>query len=378
MGSVLDSSFRKRTVFSHKPKKSSSVSLTRKATATLLQANKPDHWEYGPEIDIEVTLNDLQSTALPGTKDHLCWSGIQVRIAGHDLPSIPDADYHIIAALHPSSYFWFAQAPLRPSFNTIPARRRNAELTQLADGTTTIHQLSFDPFEPDEGWHVARLGDPVRPHWQQDSSAELGEGFFLDRSPNRKSSAERQWVFALCPIHPDQPRLATIQRTLSFKDHVLSGKILIPPRRKAGSSAAPDEKQLDWKELQQMSKTSSAPLNSDLNIEIMLDAAVRQAFAGRLTGSQLSLDTIVSRAFKDHFRNGDQRVWIQDIGRAATRAQLEASYRAFLQDHPNCDRFRVKKRLNIEILNAVQPEPESERCRRLWIEYIRNASPKPA
>jgi hypothetical protein len=373
MGSYLDSAFRQPSIPDGKLKPSGSFPLTQPATATLLEQTGPGEWGYGREVAIEVTLNDLEETDLPDQPNKLFWSGIQVRLEASEaakLPQFEPGKYHLITALSPASYFWFDSAPMRPATATVRPAIRREQLNLLAAGKIKFPQLLFDPFEKDPGWHTARLGDPVRPHWQQTPHQDKREGFFLDRNPNRQSAAPRRWFFALSPVPPGQILMALMQQMNDFKEDVLSGAYNIAPRQKQSKSKSPQASELD------NPNQSLANLWPGENFEIMLDASVRQALAGRDQGSQKSLDHIARNVFIEHFRNAEQRLLKRSLGIALTRATAEKYYKAFREQCPKCDLFRRKDRLQIPLLCSKSEDPSTEKCRLLFGEFLRRAKIK--
>jgi hypothetical protein len=393
MGSLLDAELRRPDRSQWEPATVGAIDKLRGQSSATLLAPAGEGWEYGEEIPIQVTLNELEWAALPGGAGSLCWSGIEVRIERKELPDAGNRQYYLTAALLPPSFLWYLQAPLVPGLDPkIPGWRDS--LRDLASGRIHISDLPFDPFEPDSGYLTARLGDPLRPHWQKDGNENVGDGFLVLRNRNRKSARQRMWEFGLCPAPPDEVVDMLVARMQPYLDDVLDGSadFYFPPRKpnQAELGASPgrvatqrpgqDEEQLlglaqpdeslptrvDWREKPLMNPVAQWRPRETM-LQVSLRAAVLQSLA-RHEGSRRTLEQRIRMGFMNHFRDLDQRIRARDIPRRKVRALLEADYRDFIRDHPERDRLRPKGRLDTNLLarNASVPDPETKRCRDLF------------
>jgi hypothetical protein len=334
--------------------------LRGKSSATLLE-ERAGRWEYGAEIPILVSLHDVEVVGLPGGAGALYWSGIGVRMKRSDLPGGRSGPWFLTASLEPNSYLWCGNAPLLPGESSGSGAYRDA-LRAVAD-TKDLSELTFDLFESDPGWLVARLGDPFRPHWDPGNEV-AGDGFLVVRNRNRRSSAKRRWVFGLSAVPPEE-----VVRSLMLMDDV--PKVSKAPRRPNPGPAADPERRLDGTELRQMDAEQPYMLDAE-QTELCLEIAAWQCL-GCPEGLAGCIGQRMRSVFEEHYRNWDQRFRLRELPRRRVRARLEAAYRAFLEEHPDCDRLRPRGRLDLSLLNpqVELPDEAARRCRDLFLEYFR-------
>jgi hypothetical protein len=402
MGSLLDDELRRPALSRWAPGPAGAVELQGASSATLLE-DTSGRWEYGKEIPIVATLNEIEFAALPG-RDALFWAGIKVVVDRKDLPD-PGRRYYLTASLHPPSFLWYVQAPLLPVLDKSAMPGWRDSLRDLANGTIHISQLPFDPFEDDSQYLVARLGDLVRPHWEEKRSKDLGDGFLVVRSRNRQSRKRREWLFGLCPAPPEEVVMALVQRNQGFvldeaaRSRFRPREPLVAPAGSPGKvvtqrpgqeedrlldllglAPAGDRPQqgVDWRERQQMSSAGEY-VPDDEFAQLCLNAAVRQPLA-RHEGSTITLDQRIERRFLNHFRDLDARMKRMDKPFGKVRLKVEKDYRDFIGEHPECDRFRRRGRLDLKLLDRTVylPDAEDRRCRDLFFRYHLEAEAKRA
>ena len=330
MGSLFDYQLRQPPPSPLSPRPVSAVALEGDTSATPLVEKKPSHWQYADfddELPVKVKLTELESIPIPGGGDYLFWSGIEVRVLREKLPDFgePGRNYHIASALYPASFMWYFNAPLRPGLDKNKFPDWQDRLARLATGEIHISQLPFDPFETDPGWLFARLGDPLRPHWRQDTR-ELGDGALIGRDrthrPRRAGSREgdstaadlpRKWFFGLCPDLPDNIAYALYQRNQEFQDLAASGALPLRHRGRARQS----ERQignrregdgLDLAERRQMGTQAGTDSPDQEQSDVLLRGAVAQALAGR-DNPYISVNGQIRwRFFRNSYRDMAQRL----------------------------------------------------------------------
>ena len=396
MGKLLDSQLRAAPRSPLEPAPVSAVSPAGKSSATVIEQKSPGSllWQYGGEIEIHVSLNELESASLPGGREYLFWSGIEVRIRRDLLPNFAERQYHIAAALYPVSLLWHLRAPLKPGFAETELLQKEDALTQLANGQIQLDQLPFDPFEPDSGWLIARLGDPARPHWQSENTEDAGDGFLVVRNPNRKASIRgwrdrpdrkpaRLWFFGLCP---ESPELLTqfMAHDQSFVELAQTGEIRLRNHPIAADPAAGGDN-LDFAVRSAMGVGASAPTPTMTMCGCILDAAIRQALAGREAGSPVSLRKHIWRHFRNLFRDMAQRQWLMVMGklrRKASETQLDTVeesleqtatryYQAHLKVHPECSLLPRDRPVTLEALQQLHKHPPKDfRQARCWEQML--------
>jgi len=362
MGSILDDDLRRPPRSEWEPTNVGAVKDLRRESSVTLLVERGGRWEYGPEIPVQVSLNELECVPLPGGSSALYWSGIQVRMSKQNLPD-PSRRHYVTAALLPPSFLWNTEAPLLPGISRKDPGWRDG-LGNLAAGATRFSDLAFDPFEPDSEYLVARLGDLTRPHWAEEQSAEVGEGFLLVRSRNRKSAEKRKWMLALCPALPEEVTAALEQSLQPYLESVLAGSVddCPPPRqRHADQPGNPEARQvIDWQDRRGMSQGFQYHESMDI-AQLCLQAAVRQSLA-RADGSSRTLEKATQIGFCNLYRDWDGRE-TRKQGVREQRRLAEAAYPEFIQLQPDCDQFRPRERLDMTLLKGAARHRDPERFR---------------
>ncbi len=192
MGALADSVLRADVPSAYAPRPVGAFAARQAATATLVRRRGDGSWEYGEEIPITVTLGRWMETFGPGT---LYWSGIEVRYL-KEKGAEGFTRFHVVAALTPVRWNWFACAPLRPTYKENPPRIAAIEAA-LRDGTP-LRDLPFDPFEQNRDYRVARLDDPFRLYWEDGAAFE--GGYVRGHGPGDVEGAS--WRFGLCEEAP--------------------------------------------------------------------------------------------------------------------------------------------------------------------------------
>lgn len=396
MGRLSDNQLRQPRPSVWAPRPVGVLLLDGNTSATLLREEKPHLWEYGSEIPIKVNLIAFESIALPGTREYLFWSGIEVRIRRDDLPYLGPGDqgYHVTAALRPRSFLWYASAPLRPSLNKGKVPQWRNLMKSLADGRLHISALPFDPFERSPDWLVARLGDPMRPHWQDEGAQDVdGARVVYNRRgrPRREKADDktfssdhlrpREWFFGLCPKSPDRVAISLESTCGDFLADALNEKFPLrasPRGQRSGRRVRrtlPDaDDALEFKDKSQMGIASGLPAPSAARAQGILRDAVYMALGGRSQGSQIPLRFQAWRDFRNLYRDDAQR-----LGSRAQGFDFEFAdrvYAEFILKHQECDLFRHRGCVDLELIGTVSRSPEGDpklaKCARLFAEFIKS------
>ena len=376
MGRLRDAELRRPPASASEPTFVSAVDFAGVSSATVLH---PKTFEYGEEIAIEVRLNELRFRPIPGSHEDLFWSGAEVRVNRQELraelarlglPALEDCQYFITAALVPRSLLWHAHAPLLPGYGEGDV---DGAIARLAAGEIQLGEMPFDPFERDDGWLVARLGDPRRPHWDE-RVEEAGDGFLV---ANRKAREPRAWMFGLCPGNPTWAVEKVVQERLDFLDQAQG----IAPRRAAlEANIEPGGDAVDYQDLQQMAIGNLHTRPGTELTEAMLRAAAWLSVAGRRQGSWRRLKGALWRHFRHLFRDADQRRWYAVYGKRAIKGRaadqaaelltkIAECWQDHLKVHPGCTLLPRNSRLTLEGLQrALSQEPRDLRqaaCREM-------------
>ena len=246
-------------------------------------------------------------------------------------------------------------------------------IARLAAGEIQLGEMPFDPFERDDGWLVARLGDPRRPHWDE-RVEEAGDGFLV---ANRKAREPRAWMFGLCPGNPTWAVEKVVQERLDFLDQAQG----IAPRRAAlEANIEPGGDAVDYQDLQQMAIGNLHTRPGTELTEAMLRAAAWLSVAGRRQGSWRRLKGALWRHFRHLFRDADQRRWYAVYGKRAIKGRaadqaaelltkIAECWQDHLKVHPGCTLLPRNSRLTLEGLQrALSQEPRDLRqaaCREM-------------
>ncbi len=277
------------------------LALNTQGTATLLRkiqsADDLDRWEYGDELPVEVRFNQLERAAVPGTVDEVFWAGMEVRIKKRVLEErglVGLPNLFVTAALRPLSLAWFVEGRLRPGCESREDRQQ--AVRRLARGETTLGELPFDPFSANPDEYVARLGDPLRPNWQ-DGEWFVQRGVWRETSSRKPECKAREgdeqptrcWYFSVCPETPDRvvkAMAATKACSTLVEEHerqrVRRGRGLTDTgAQTAGSGIAG---RVDYSERQVMEHERLEVRPAGAMAERIMEAAIRQAMAGRCEG----------------------------------------------------------------------------------------------
>ncbi len=308
------------------------LSMTMRGSATLItrlgvaQTQGPgmDRWGYGEEIPVTVRFNHLERAAVENSVDEVFWAGIEVLVTKRALETrglLGLPELHITAALRPLSLMWFLHAPLKRGCAS--ERDRHNAVAQLARGEKTFGQLAFDPLLADPDMFMARLGDPLRPNWEDPDTVDTGDGWWQNRNVFRNASLikpectaregeflppTRCWYFGLSPVVPSEVVVATAagEKCRALVD----GSDSRPVRRGRGLVAAGGNGgavggsggAVDWADRKQMGEQANIVRPDNTMAERIVEAAIRQAMAGRCEGGA-SMDSWIERHFRDMFSN---------------------------------------------------------------------------
>lgn len=192
-----------------------------RTSATLVTRAADGSFEYGDEVDVTVSFGRWMELIEPGT---LYWSGIEVRYL-----KAKEAEgftrFHIVAALDPVEWNWFASAPLRPTYKETGPRKAAIEAA-IREGRA-LRELPFDPFEQNRDFRVARLDDPMRLY--QENGAAF-EGGYVRGSGPAESGTAASWRFGLCAELPPVPA--------SAPRRAATGYARVPPAFDGGDGSA--------------------------------------------------------------------------------------------------------------------------------------------
>ncbi len=264
------------------------------------------------EVHARVSLYEMEFVSLPNSGEALYWSGIEVKIGRAELdnalaklvplPAYTPGRYWIAASLLPRSYRWYTEAPLLPGMPRLnPAWK--PEMQAVWAGERQIADLAFDPFEQDDGFLVARLGDLLRTDWLLETPAG-SDAFYDSASVNRRSRAKREWSFALCPAPPRDVVRALKQQ---FSDVTVDGTMdnYRPPRVSAKTGAA-SKPNLDYRERTELQVRHTFQL-LQADADRCPEVAIYQSLARR-EGSEAALRGRILTDYREHFRNMDYRI----------------------------------------------------------------------
>jgi len=240
-------------------------------TATAIRKKDDGFWYYKTEeVPLEFWPNRFLEVPFDGGQ--VIWMGLEVKTKDFEWKR-----KHLSFALKPYSLNWYGSSAFRP------AAKRKADVQRAlkkkyektGDLRAALQDLSYDPFETNRDYLTARLSAPTRLHW--DGVKPLGEQFSFGRSVNYSFGSKGkenapQWMFGVC----DEYELARADlKTEILADIKLSRKL---------------------------------PMEPAAIFDASLEAAIRQALAGREGGSadnRIVYD--VFRIFKGHMEAAAKR-----------------------------------------------------------------------